>query len=106
MTDWVLPLALGILGGAIAGALFFGGLWWTARRLATADRPAMLVATSLLVRFVALAAVLVLLALVDPLALVGGVVGLLVARTVLTRGIGSSGAAVAPPEGPGGSWDG
>lgn len=36
--------------GIVLGALFFGGLWWTVRRLPRSGHPALLVGGSLLVR--------------------------------------------------------
>lgn len=43
-------LVTGALGGAALGALYFGGLWLTLRRVETARRPAALVAGSYLAR--------------------------------------------------------
>lgn len=45
---WTLALAL--TAGAILGALFFGGLWWTVRALPAAPRPGLLMLGSLLLR--------------------------------------------------------
>ena len=46
----VAALVLAALAGAALGALFFGGLWWTARRGAAAPRPALWFLGSLLLR--------------------------------------------------------
>jgi F1F0 ATPase subunit 2 len=81
----LLLLALGAVAGVAVGLLFFGGLWWTAQRLAVTDRPAVLTAASLLLRMGVLAAVLVVLARSDVLLLVGAVAGLVAARLGLTR---------------------
>jgi F1F0 ATPase subunit 2 len=43
-------LLIAALAGAALGALFFGGLWWTARRGAMSRRPALWFAASLLLR--------------------------------------------------------
>jgi F1F0 ATPase subunit 2 len=43
-------LLLAFLAGSGIGVLFFGGLWWTVRRLATAESPARLTISSFLVR--------------------------------------------------------
>lgn len=43
-------LAAALAGGFALGLLFFGGLWWTVRRLPTARHPALLVAGSFVVR--------------------------------------------------------
>lgn len=86
--SWLVAVAT-LLAGAAAGAalgfVFFGGLWWTSRRLAETSRPALLVSLSLLVRLLVVATGLVLLARVGPLLLLGAVVGLLAMRVALTR---------------------
>jgi len=46
----MLTLALAWMGGAVLGALFFGGLWWTIRRGITSGHPALLFLGSLLLR--------------------------------------------------------
>src|ERR1035438_3156065 len=49
MSD-VLALALALLAGALLGALFFGGLWWTVQKGVTSERPALWFLGSLLLR--------------------------------------------------------
>jgi F1F0 ATPase subunit 2 len=49
MSD-ILPLAVALLAGAILGAVFFGGLWWTVRKGVASERPALWFAGSLLLR--------------------------------------------------------
>ena len=48
MTSWLLRLAL--LAGALLGAFFFGGLWWTVRKGLASERPALWFLGSLLLR--------------------------------------------------------
>jgi F1F0 ATPase subunit 2 len=43
-------LALALLVGALLGAFFFGGLWWTVQKAVTSDRPAIWFLGSLLLR--------------------------------------------------------
>ena len=43
-------LALALLAGALLGAFFFGGLWWTVRRGLTSEWPALWFLGSLLLR--------------------------------------------------------
>src|SRR5580658_8600659 len=43
-------LALGFLAGALLGALFFGGLWWTVQKGVASERPALWFLGSLLLR--------------------------------------------------------
>ena len=45
-----LTLALAGLAGSGLGTLFFGGLWWTVRKGATANQPALWFFSSLLLR--------------------------------------------------------
>jgi F1F0 ATPase subunit 2 len=50
MTNETLTLALAWVAGAALGACFFGGLWWTVRKLASSPRPALWVFGSALAR--------------------------------------------------------
>jgi F1F0 ATPase subunit 2 len=43
-------LALGLLAGAMLGAVFFGGLWWTVRKGVRSENPALWFLGSLLLR--------------------------------------------------------
>ena len=43
-------LALVLLAGALLGAFFFGGLWWTVQKGMTSERPALWFLGSLLLR--------------------------------------------------------
>lgn len=49
MSD-ILPFALALIAGALLGAFFFGGLWWTVQKGAASDRPAVWFLGSLLLR--------------------------------------------------------
>lgn len=51
-----LELFLFVLAGALLGALFFGGLWWTVNRLPGARRPTLLVLASFGIRTAAVLA--------------------------------------------------
>ncbi len=46
----MLALALAWLAGALLGAMFFGGLWWTVAMSASSGRPALLFFCSMLLR--------------------------------------------------------
>jgi len=50
MTTPVGEILLAFLAGTAVGAFFFGGLWWTVRRLAASERPARLTLASFAVR--------------------------------------------------------
>jgi F1F0 ATPase subunit 2 len=49
MSDPV-TLLLAWMAGGVLGALFFGGLWWTVRRVVSAKQPALWIFGSLLLR--------------------------------------------------------
>jgi F1F0 ATPase subunit 2 len=83
--SWAILAVAGVAAGVVAGLVFFGGLWWTSQRLVTSRRPGLLVVGSLLVRMIVVAGTLVLLARIDVVLLVGAVIGLVAARTALTR---------------------
>lgn len=59
-TTLLLDVLVGTGLGVVAGVVFFGGLRWTVDRLATSRRPMVLATTSMLVRTLALAGLLVL----------------------------------------------
>ena len=46
----VLPLLLAMAAGLALGAMFFGGLLWTVRRIVSSPRPALVVSVSLVLR--------------------------------------------------------
>lgn len=99
MIDWI-AVGVGLVGGAVVGALFFGGLWWTLSQLQTARRPAVIFGISFLVRtFIALAG-FVIVAGGSVERLLAAMVGFLVARVMLvnTLGFENTPARTATPE--------
>jgi F1F0 ATPase subunit 2 len=50
MMNSVLHLLLAFAAGAGIGGFYFGGLWWTVRRLATSERQGALTLTSFYIR--------------------------------------------------------
>ena len=50
MMNETLSLALALVTGALLGAMFFGGLWWTVRKGVSSKQPALLFSGSLLLR--------------------------------------------------------
>jgi len=46
----MLLLALSGVAGGLLGAVFFGGLWWTVRKVGSSSQPALWVFSSLLLR--------------------------------------------------------
>jgi F1F0 ATPase subunit 2 len=81
-------VALGLAAGVGLGALAFGGLWWTVRRLTRQRRPHLVLVLSSVVRLGLVAVALAGLARLGLGPLAGGVVGLIGVRLVLTRRLG------------------
>ncbi|MBU1154314.1 MAG: ATP synthase subunit I [Proteobacteria bacterium] len=81
LTGMILPFAVGLA----VGAFFFGGLYWTVRRLATARYPAALSLASMLLRLGVSLAALYLVMAGDWRRLAAAVVGMIVMRLVLVR---------------------
>ena len=52
MTEQILIIARGFVGGLVVGLFFFGGLWWTVKRVPRSSRPLLLIFGSLIVRVV------------------------------------------------------
>jgi F1F0 ATPase subunit 2 len=91
----VVELVAGLAVGLLLGVFYFGTLWLTVRRMPEASRPGLLFTASFVVRLVVLIAGL--LAITgDWRRLVAALVGLLLARTVLTRRIGAAAARAEP----------
>lgn len=78
---WLLAIVL----GALAGVIFFGGLWLTIRGLDRSRRPAVRVLGSLVVRLVVVAAAALLVTRLHPPAIVAFLASLLVVRALLRR---------------------
>ena len=50
MTDDGLSLVLALVTGALLGAIFFGGLWWTVRKGFSSEQPALWFVGSIFLR--------------------------------------------------------
>ena len=86
MSDFALiTYGLPLLGGAILGSIFFGGLWWTVRSLATSRRPGLLFTASLAIRTIIVLAGFYLLGRDRWQNYLALLIGVLAARIVLTR---------------------
>lgn len=46
----MINVTVALIGGGLAGVLFYGGLWWTVQRIQDARHPALLVGGSFLIR--------------------------------------------------------
>ena len=84
MSD-ILALALALLGGALLGTFFFGGLWWTVQKGVVSDRPALWFLGSLLLRTGLILAGFYFVAQGHWSRLVACLVGFLVARIIVVR---------------------
>jgi len=82
-------IVVGVVVGACLGLVFFGGLWWTTQRLATARQPGLLLALSLLTRLAIVALALVVLARFNAAALIGALFGLIAVRIAMVRAVSS-----------------
>ena len=78
-------VGMGLLGGAMLGALYFGGLWFSVRRIGKVERKKMFLFFSWLVRSVLLCCGLYLLARYNPASLLCSVFGLFLSRAVIIR---------------------
>lgn len=52
MAQTILILGVSLLAGMVLGLFFFGGLWWTLKRLTVVKNPGLLMSVSLLLRSV------------------------------------------------------
>lgn len=88
MTGDLETVGVGLLAGVVLGAVFFGGLMLTVRRLPTARRPAALALSSFVVRTAVVLAGLAWVAQGDWRRLAGALVGLVAMRVMLVRAWG------------------
>lgn len=81
----ILTLAPALAVGVLLGVLFFVGLWWTVRKLATTKHVALLFLGSLLVRTSIVILGFYFLMGNDWQRLLAGLVGFVIARIIVTR---------------------
>ena len=80
----IVDLFIGILTGITVGGFYFGGLWWTIRRMPNTNAPFSMYFGILMVRLlILLATFLGLLKFVGALALITALAGFIIARIVL-----------------------
>lgn len=95
---WLIPLSAGLVVGLALGLAYFGGLWWTSRRIVSASGSPILPAVSFFGRLALLAVGLGLMANLQPLMLLGSLPGLVAARVLWTRAvIGATPSTPVPP---------
>ncbi len=80
----ILTLTLSWLAGGALGASFFGGLWWTVKKSVSSRRPALWLFGSLLVRMSILLVGLYFVSGRDWSRLLSCLLGLMLARAVVT----------------------
>ncbi len=78
-------LSESLTGGVLLGALFFGGLWWTARRGLSAANPALWFGLSALARMALVLVSLYYIARAGWPSLLACLCGMLIARIAVTR---------------------
>lgn len=81
----LLLIALACVAGAALGAMFFGGLWWTVRKVVSSRQPALWLVGSLFARTGIVLAGLYLVSSGDWRRLAACLVGFVAARIVVTR---------------------
>src|ERR1700728_1834599 len=84
MNDLPAP-ALALLAGALLGAFFFGGLWWTVQKGVTSERPELWFLGSLLLRTGLILAGFYFVSQGDWLRLLASLVGFLIARVIVVK---------------------
>jgi F1F0 ATPase subunit 2 len=77
------PLFLAFMAGIIISLFYFGGLWWTVRRIQEADQPRLLLAASFLIRTAVTLVAFYLLAAGHWQRLLASILGFFLARTIL-----------------------
>lgn len=92
-------LASGVVAGLALGLAFFGVLWFTVRRIATARRPGLWLGLAYVARLGLLAGGFVLIAAGDWRRLPAALLGVLAARTILMRIVHPPEHVVAVPHG-------
>ena len=78
-------IVIGLITGAVLGLFFFGGLFWTVRRLPVSRRPTLLAFSSFLVRGLVVAGGVVLVSDGSLVRILTALVGVMAVRTVLVR---------------------
>ncbi|MCB1741543.1 MAG: hypothetical protein KDK91_14315 [Gammaproteobacteria bacterium] len=90
LQSWPLLLILGLMAGALVAVLVLGGLRLTIARLPDSRHPALLVLLSMAIRLPLAALALLLVARgLGLVGLLGGLLGFLLARTLLVRRFGA-----------------
>ena len=84
MSD-TLALAIAFLAGALLGAFFFGGLWWTVQKGVASETPALWFLGSLLLRSILVVAGFYLAAQGHWSRLAACLLGFLIARVIVVR---------------------
>jgi F1F0 ATPase subunit 2 len=79
------PLALAFVAGALLGAFFFGGLWWTVQKGIESERPALWFLGSLLLRTGAILAGFYIVSQGHWSRLVACLLGFLIARVIVVK---------------------
>lgn len=85
---WIGKIACALAAGISLGLVYFGGLWWTVKRMATSRRPHVLFLLSFFVRLVIAVPVLILVLQFHWSLAVVAVAGMIITRSVLTAKIG------------------
>jgi F1F0 ATPase subunit 2 len=93
----ILALALALCAGALLGAFFFGGLWWTVQKGVASDRPALWFLCSLLLRTGLILAAFYFVSQGHWLRLALCLLGFLIARVIIVKRLTRTPAEEKPP---------
>ena len=85
---WIGKGAVATVVGILLGLFYFGGLWWTLRRVMKSSRPGVLILLSFFVRTAVTLAVLFLMVRMHWALAVGSVVTMILTRVVLVVKLG------------------
>ena len=91
---------IAVLVGLLLGAIFFGGLWWTVRKLQTTRHPALLFLGSLIVRMAVVLLGIYAIGAGHWERMVAALVGIVIGRFIILRVTHSLDAAAVPPSTP------
>jgi F1F0 ATPase subunit 2 len=81
----IVPVAIALAAGGIAGAVFFGGLWLTVKRIITARQPALLMIGSLIIRAAIVMVIFYVASAGEVMRLIACLVGFILMRVFMVR---------------------
>lgn len=99
MTEIILLIFAGVLGGVL-GIMFFGGLWWTVQKSVSSSQPALLFIASLLLRTILVLSGFYFIGSGHWERMLACLIGFIIARFIVTRRTDPQGGAPSSIESP------